>query len=206
MFKNPDGTYNKFQLLIIASIVVIGFGLILISIIPDIQNINIDPLYIIFGILIITGGYIIKRILSRPKIKSIPVVTPEEKSFFKSTPSKKEDTTSFFKPIPSKRETFESELKREVKKQEKSKPRGSGIDMMSLVITFIIGVVILAVGSSLVNTMVNAIPQVPETSAWSTQQETVNSTLGSAFSLMGLAIPIFFLIMIFGFISKMIKY
>jgi hypothetical protein len=189
MIKNKDGSYNKFSLLIISLIIIIGVGIVGSTLITESPTIDVMSLaYIglfISGALTIYYG---KKVFFKPK----PTITHVLQT---STPP----------PIPSKMEiaevhlpeqfTVEDEpirIERPVRKSYEE-PTGSGFGLTgltSMIITLVIAAVTLMIGMSIANSMIQALPELPSNSPMSSSLTSVTENVGTAFNLAAIGLVV----------------
>jgi len=213
MIKNKDGSYNKFSLLILGAIAIITLGIIISIIFQSSISIDSNTLPIIG--LIVSGGiaayYGYKIIWKNKPIKSSMnsiAVHPEEIPS-QTPPIKRVTPSSYVEPIPVHKvdmNKIDKEIDDSIKAYEKRKSTsGSGIGIISAVITLLIAVVTLYVGSIVVGSVVSSMPEIPEGSAFATTQTELTNTLGTAFNFMGLGIFVLSIMIIIGLMTKMIQ-
>jgi uncharacterized membrane-anchored protein len=212
MIKNKDGSYNKFSLLILGAIAIIALGIIISMIFQSSVSIDSNTLPIIG--LIVSGGiaayYGYKIIWKNKPIKSSMdsiAVRPEETP--SQTPSKRVTPSSYVEPIPMRKidmNKIDKDIDDSIKAYEKRKPTsGSGTGIISAVITLIVAGVGLYICSTVVGSMLSAMPELPEGSALATTQTEVVNNLGAAFNFMGLGILVISVMIIVGLMTKMIS-
>jgi hypothetical protein len=162
MLKNKDGSYNKISITILLSILVIGLG-ILISSLLSIGEDTILSIFILLSIISISGLLCYTFITKRKKNVIHHTVTVQP---VVNHPSIK---------------SFESQIKL-IKKPS--------IDLITPLITLIIAAITFIVGFSIVNSMMSAIPTLPEGSEFNTQQAALNGTMASALNIFPIIIII----------------
>jgi len=186
MIKNKDGSYNKFSILIISLIVIIGVGIVGSLVITESPTIDVMSLaYIgifISGALTIYYG---KKVFFKPK----PIVTSMPQT---STPI----------PAPSKMEIIETHqgqftvedepirIEKPIEKPREASTRSgfniSGI--MTMVLTLVVGVVVLMIGTTISNSMIQALPELPANSPMSSSLTSVTENVSTAFNFAALGL------------------
>jgi len=232
MFKNKDGSYNKFQLIIVSLIAIIGIGIAMVSLIPDIQTINIDPIHIIIGFIIfILFGYIYLKLNKSNKISSsTDIITehPVQISYNKTSKESKLPIISKVEPVsvepvninqtlqqdykihrpfssPIKEKPY-SKSKTEIIKTENYHSSGSGINMMmSMIITVVVAAATMMVGLLIVSSLQSAaiLDTLPTNSPWSSTVTNVTENVTTAFNFVALGLFVFAAISIIGVVSGM---
>jgi hypothetical protein len=183
MIKNKDGSYNKFSLLIISLIIIIGIGIVGSTLITESPTIDVMSLaYIglfISGILTIYYG---KKVFFKPKPTithmlqtptSTPDPTPSDIQIIKPDPSP--FTVGYDEPI---------RIERPVRRS-REEPTGSGFGLTgltSMIITLVIAAVTLMIGMSVANSMLQALPELPSNSPMSTSLTSVTENVSTAFN------------------------
>lgn len=180
MIKNKDDSYNKFSLLIISLIVIIGVGIVESTLITESPTIDVMSLaYIglfISGVLTIYYG---KKVFFKPK----PTITHmTQTSTPPLTPSKMEIIETHQGQF-----TVEDEpiVKIERIKRPHEKPTGSGFGLSgltSMILTLVVGAVTLMVGMVVMNSMMQALPELPSNSPMSSSLTSVTENVGTAFN------------------------
>lgn len=198
MIKNKDGSYNKFSLGILGAIISIGIIMLLSVITPNISETNLDSLtllpyggMIICLIIISYLGYkiLLKRKLSTPStIKQETKLLPQNEII--PTPIRSEIQLQ---------QKMNDKLK--IKKQivPEKQPIG-GFEFTNIlpgIVTFVIGVVILIIGSSIMTSMQSALPNIPD-SKLSGDLVSIQETTLSAFNIMGIGIIVLSIMIIIG--------
>jgi len=166
MFKNKDGSYNKVSIILTTGIVVIIIGMIGSSLlqVSEVPSTDIPPALLIIPISITL--FMIYRWASARKItKSIPALhdvpqTPVKKIISPDIPTK-------------------------VIEPDTIQP---GINIISLIITVVVAGVVMLIGSTVITTMMPAMPSIPETSSFAATQTTIMDNVGTAFNLLALGI------------------
>lgn len=178
MIKNKDGSYNKFSLLIISLIGIIGIGIIGSTLITEPQT--IDPMPLAYIGLIISGGLTIyygKKVFLKPK-SNIQLSLKKEEEVF---------TVEEIKPI---KETY----------RESS---GFGLrGIASMVLALVIGGFGLMIGSVVINSMIQALPEIQSNDPMSSSVTQVTGTVSSAFNIASLMLIVF---AVMGLISVLFK-
>lgn len=206
MIKNKDGSYNKFSLLLIGAIIIIAIGIIgSVLTQSDISMEQVGPVLIL--ILIIGAAiYAFKIISSRKPIKSSMdpvVVQPEKIPSSPPSPSIPYTPSSYVEYVPPVSE-IDKEIDKSLKRYEKTQhgSSSSSINIVSLIITMVVAAATMVIGLTVVNSMINAMPQLQEGSAFSTTQTEIMNTMGSAFNFMALGLIVVSAIFIIGLVSK----
>jgi hypothetical protein len=177
MIRNKDGSYNKFSLLIISLIIIIGVGIVGSTLITESPTIDVMSLaYIglfISGALTIYYG---KKVFFKPK----PIITSIPQT---STPSKLKIVETHQGQF-----TVEDEpiIKIERIKKPREEPTGSGFGLSgltSMILTVVIGAVTLMIGMVVMNSMIQALPELPSNSPMSSSLTSVTENVGTAFNL-----------------------
>jgi|WetSurMetagenome_2_1015567.scaffolds.fasta_scaffold111366_2 hypothetical protein len=180
MIKNKDGSYNKISLLIISLIIVIGVGIVGSLVVTESPTIDVMSLAYIG--LIVSGGLTIyygKKVF----FKSKPIVT--------SMPQ-----TSIPIPSPSKMEIIETHqgqftvedepirIEKPIKqpREESTKSGFSLSGIMTMVLTLVVGAVVLMIGTTIANSMIQALPELPANSPMSTSMTAVTENISTAFN------------------------
>ena len=188
MIKNKDGSYNKFSLLIISLIIIIGVGIVGSLVVTESPTIDVMSLAYIG--LIVSGGLTIyygKKVFFKPK----PIVSSMPQT---STPI----------PTPSKMEIIETHqgqftVEDEPVKIEKPTPihyeestrSGFGLSgITTMILTLVIGAVTLMVGMSIMNSMIQALPQLPSNSPMSSSLTSVTENVSTAFNLAAIGLVV----------------
>jgi hypothetical protein len=169
MIKNKDGSYNKFSLLIIFLIGIIGTGIIGSTLITETPN--VDPMILAYIGLIISGGLTLYY---------------GKKVFFKSKPNIQ---TVEDKPIVKIEERI---------KIPREEPTGSGFGISgitSMIITLVIAGVGLMIGTAVLNSMLQALPEVSsDNPTMSSSMAQVTGTVSSAFNIAAIGLLVLGLI------------
>ena len=182
MIRNKDGSYNKFSLLIISLIIIIGVGIVGSTLITE--SPTIDVMFLAYIGLFISGVLTIyygKKVFfkSKPIITSMPQTSTPP-----STPSK----MKIIETRSQEQFTVEDEpiIKIEKIKRPYEEPVGSGFGLSgltSMILTLVIGAVTLMVGMVVMNSMIQALPELPSTSPMSSSLTSVTENVGTAFNL-----------------------
>lgn len=178
MIKNKDGSYNKFSLLIVSLIIVIGVSIVGSTLLEE--SPTIDIMNVAYIGLFISGVFTIyygKKVFFKPK----PTITHVMQT---SSPSKMEVAEVH----SSEQFTVENEpiVKIEKIKRPREEPTGSGFGlsgMAGMVITLVIGAVTLMVGMTVLNSMMQALPDLPSGSPMSTSLTSITENASTAFNL-----------------------
>jgi nitrate reductase NapE component len=180
MIKNKDGSYNKFSLLIISLIVIIGVGIVGSTLITE--SPTIDGMSLAYIGLFISGALTIyygKKVFFKPK----PTITHVMQTSTPPTPSKMEIVeVHSHEPF-----TVEDEpiIKIEKIKRPREEPTGSGFGLSgltSMIVTLVIGSITLMVGMVVMNSMIQALPELPSNSPMSSSLTSVTENVGTAFN------------------------
>lgn len=201
MIKNKDGSYNKFPLLIISLIIIIGAGIVGSLIIAEPPTIDIMTVaYIglfISGLLTIYYG---KKVFFKPK----PTITHMmQTSTPTSTPSKME----VVEVHPQKQFTVEDEPIKIETPYDDYKPIGSGFglsNITAMILTFVVGAIVLMIGTVVINSMMQALPQLPSDSPMSTSLTSVTENVGTAFNFLAIGMFVIAAIGIILIVSNML--
>lgn len=195
MIKNKDGSYNKVSMIILSLIALIGLGLFISTIVTEpivIPNIDLSlPLYIIGIITLAFLGY---KLLFR-KTPS----TQEPKILTTTTNTKsQEDKIYEIKEIQEKL----LETKKQVTQKRSSISMGA---IITAVISLIMISVVIFISGTVMNSISQATPQLPANSPWSSTTENLQSTMSSAFNIIGLFFPIMGLIFVVSMLMGLLK-
>jgi hypothetical protein len=189
MIRNKDGSYNKFSLLIISLIIIIGVGIVGSTLITESPTIDVMSLAYIG--LFISGGLTIyygKKVFFKPK----PIITSmPQTSISISTPSKIEVVETHSQA----QFTVEDEpiVKIEKIKRPHEESTGSGFGLSgltSMILTLVIGAVTLMVGMVVMNSMIQALPELPSNSPMSSSLTSVTENVGTAFNLAAIGLVV----------------
>jgi len=172
MLKNKDGSYNKISVTIFLSIIVIGLGIIISSLL-SIGEDTILSIFILLAIVGISGLLCYTFIIKRKKniIHHTVTIQPNIKEEHRDS-----NTIQTKEP--------------QVKLIKKSSSSFEYKNLITPLITLIIAIVIFMVGFSIVNSMMSAMPTLPEESQLATQQTALNKTMLSAFNIIPLMLLI----------------
>lgn len=167
MIKNKDGSYNKFSLLILSLIGLIGIGIIGSTLITE--SFDIDPMILAYMGLIVSGGLIIyygKKVFLKPKLNNQQIL---------------------------KEEVFTVEEIRPVKETYKESSSNFGLSgITSMVLALVIGGVGLMVGTVVINSMMQALPELPSNNPEMSSSVTqITGTVSSAFNIASISLIIF---------------
>ena len=177
MFKNKDGSYNKFQILIVSLITIIGIGIIgstLITETPDVDSTTIA----IIG-LITSGGlafYYGKKVFFKPKPTISHMMQTSTPSNMRVIETHQGQFTVEDEPI----------VKIEKIKKPREEPTGSGFGLSglsALVISLVIAGVGLMVGTVVLNSLMQALPEVSSNSPMSSSATSISESVSSAFNI-----------------------
>jgi|WetSurMetagenome_2_1015567.scaffolds.fasta_scaffold09965_7 hypothetical protein len=189
MIRNKDGSYNKFSLLIISLIIIIGIGIVGSTLITE--NPTIDVMSIAYIGLFISGALTIyygKKIFFKPK----PTITHVmQTSTPPQTPSKME-IVEVHSPEQSIIKNEPIRIERPIRKSyEESTRSGFGLSgLTSMILTLVIGAVTLMVGMTIMNSMLQALPELPSNSPMSTSLTSVTENVGTAFNLAAIGLVV----------------
>lgn len=181
MIKNKDGSYNKFSILIISLIIIIGAGMVGSTLIKEPPT--IDVMSLAYVGLVISGGLTIyygKKVFFKPK----PTITHMMQS---STPDKIVNVRPSIPLIVKDDDIIK--IERPVKKPYvEPKQSGFGLSMVSMIMTLVIGAVVLIIGMTIANSMVQALPKLSSDSPMSTSLVGVTETMSTAFNFAALGL------------------
>jgi hypothetical protein len=189
MIKNKDGSYNKFSLLIISLIIIIGVGIVGSTLITESPTIDVISLaYIglfISGALTIYYG---KKVFFKPKSNITHMMQTSTPT---STPSKMK-IVEVHSPEHFTVEDEPIRIERPIKKSyEESTRSGFGLSgLTSMILTLVIGAVTLMVGMTIMNSMLQALPELPSNSPMSTSLTSVTENVGTAFNLAAIGLVV----------------
>ena len=203
MIKNKDGSYNKFSLLILSliAITVIGIiGSIILQIPEIIINDNIQIIIIFTGIIII-GSWIYFILYKKYKknILSVSYTTSSispiqiHKNIEPIQPSIQiHEPIKIVPTIPKSTKLDISEIQ----------PTHYGLPIVHIVIAIFVGTVTIMIGSIIINSMINAIPNLQTNSAFASTQTEIINTIGNTFTLGGIALLLIPLILIMSYMIR----
>ena len=199
MIKNKDGSYNKFSILIISLIIIIGVGMVGSTLIAEPPT--IDVMSLAYVGLVISGGLIIyygKKVFFKPK----PTITHAMQT---STPSEMRVVETHHGQFIVEDEPI---VKIEKIKRPREEPTGSGFGLgglTTMIITLVVGAVVLMIGMVVANSMLQALPSLPSNSPMSTSLTSATESVSTAFNLLSIGVFVGAAIMIIGFISKLVS-
>lgn len=177
MIKNKDGSYNKFSILILSLIGLIGIGIIGSTLLEN--SITIDSTIIAYIGLIISGGltiYFGKKVFLKPKPVQSYQVQPQP-----------------VKPVLE--FTVEDDDGPEERKYILNTKRSSGFGLSgitTMVISLVIGGVMLMIGTVVINSMMQALPELPSNNPEMSSSVTqITGTVSSAFNIAALGLIVF---------------
>lgn len=177
MLKNKDGSYNKISITIVLSILVIGLGIIISSLLSIDENILLS-IFILLAIISISGLLCYTFITKRKKNVVHHTITVQPVINQPAIKEEHHDTNTIKSEEP------------KIKLVKKSSSNFEYTNLISPLITFIIAIVTFMVGFSIVNSMMAAMPTLPEGSELATQQTALNETMLSAFNIIPLMLLI----------------
>lgn len=212
MFKNKDGSYNKIQLLIISLIAIIGIDVVLSSLFVSedpLKLLSISLLIVCAMFIPITAMSLFKKpqttnpVVEKPiipEIKKPEVVIPNQKEIILTTSPEVNNALEYFreqseKQIPIEKPTTSQPI---IKPYEPS--RGSGIDMVSLIMTVVIAAVTMMIGLVVVSNLQAALPEMPS-AQFSTQTTALTENLGTAFNFLAIGLFVLAAVFIIGIVA-----
>lgn len=177
MLKNKDGSYNKISVTIFLSIIVIGLGIIISSLL-SIGEDTILSIFILIAIISISGLLCYTFITKRKKSVVHHTITVQPTPSITTPAIKEEHRTPINTPEP------------QVKLIKKSSSSFEYTGLITPLITLIVAAVTFIAAFSIINSMMSAMPTLPEGSQLATQQTALNETMLSAFNIIPLMLLI----------------
>jgi hypothetical protein len=204
MIRNKDGSYNKFSLLIISLIVIIGIGIVGSTLITESPTIDVMSLaYIglfISGALTIYYG---KKVF----FKSKPTITHMMQTSTPTLTPSKMEIVEVHSPEQSIIEDKPIRIERPIKKSyEESTRSGFGLTgLTSMIITLVIAAVTLMIGMSIANSMLQALPELPSNSPMSPSLTSVTENVSTAFNFAAIGLFVIATVGVIMMVSNVIK-
>lgn len=209
MIKNKDGSYNLISLGILAAIGIIGILMLASVLITDKPDVDFVTVLSYGGMItcLLLIFYFGKRVLSKLKLSN-PSPIPIKNELTKST-----NPIIVASPIEIAR--YKNMTSMEIDKRmnqvilesdtNPSKQSASSFNIINVIISFVIGAVLLIVGSGIIKSIQSAIPDVSQNPQLSSQMTAITETTDSAFNIMGIGILILSIMMIVGLFMGMLR-
>lgn len=202
MFKNKDGSYNKVSIILTACIALIIIGMIGSSLLQVSEVPSTDiPLALIIITIIGMASFMLYRWMSAKKI-SKPTVsdTPQtsvKKIFPPDTPTKLIEPTINDTPRTPVKKIFHDTPTKLIKPT-------TSINIVSLVMTVMVAGVTMVIGSTVLTSLMSAMPTIPETSDFAVKQTEIISNVSTAFNLLSLGFVVGAAGLIILFLGRMV--
>lgn len=188
MIKNKDGSYNKFSILILSLIGLIGIGIIGSTLLDN--SVSITTTNLAYIGLIISGGltiYFGKKVFLKPKPVQSYQVQPQP-----------------VKPVSEFTVEDDDEPKERNYISNTRTSSGFGLSgITTLIVSLVIGGIMLMVGTVVINSMMQALPELPSKNPEMSSSVTqITGTVSSAFNIAALGLIV---IAAFGLIATLMK-